>query len=199
MMVAVLGATLAFAGCAATGPPDVIAVTPGGYDEAFEAAIDAGRQAGFHLVVRDMRRGVIETNPDTAASLLEPWRGISELENTIAHQRRWARFQFVPVAESPDERDTDQSISPPDLLATGEPPPDLTGYRGPMELHVQVFLERAFAPGLRRSTWARRMSSQTTITRGEDEPPPSSFWAPIGRDPAFEASLRQAVVDRLAN
>ena len=194
---------LILGGCATTttAPPPVITIDAGGYGEAFDAALEVGRRAGLAPALQDRRHGVIETTPAPVASLLEPWRLCgtplgTTLESTLALQRRRARFEFAPVpadgtpAEAPP-------AGGPDLLATGTPPPDLTEHSGPLELRVLVILERAHMPGLRRDTWSRQLTRRALIVRGSDDPPQTTFWAPIGRDLAFEAQLRDALADAL--
>lgn len=173
--------------------PDVLVIEPGRYAEAFEAAAEAGRRAGMPPDVRDVRLGRIETAADFAASLLEPWADPgADFESTVSFQRRRAVFEFAPVdAPAPEAPAT------PDLLGAGEPPPDLTRHEGPLALRVRVFLERASAPGLRRSTWSRRLTTRAVIVRGEEERLPAAFWTPIGRDRACEERLRAEITDVL--
>jgi hypothetical protein len=174
---------------------DVLVIESGRYAEAFEAAADVGRRAGMPPVVRDVRLGQIETAADFAASLLEPWADPgANVENTVNFQRRRAVFGFAPLdTPAPDAPAT----AAPDLLGVGEPPPDLTRHQGPLGLRVRVFLERAAAPGLRRSTWSRRLTTRAVIVRGDAERLPTVFWTPIGRDRACEDRLRREVAEVL--
>jgi hypothetical protein len=199
--LALLGVSSWLGGCTSPAAPemaatsDVLVIESGRYAEAFEAAAEAGRRAGMPPVVRDVRLGQIETTADFAASLLEPWADPgANVESTVSFQRRRAVFEFAPLdAPAPEA----PAPATPDLLGTGEPPPDLTRHEGPLGLRVRVFLERASAPGLRRSTWSRRLTTRAVIVRGEAERLPAVFWTPIGRDRVCEERLRQEVADVL--
>ncbi len=193
------------AGCAATKEvPEVLLVGTGRYDAAFDAAVEASRTCGLTPSLRDRRRGVIETEQRLAGSILEPWRGGNDtvgqaLENTIAFQRWRARLEFTPPES--DAAPTSEVVSPPDLLGVGPAERDLTEYDGPLELRVRVYIERAYAPGVRRDTWSRANTTRALI----DSPAvpgsslPRRFWVPVSRDPAYERRMLAAVQEALAS
>ncbi|MHC4414190.1 MAG: hypothetical protein ACYS0G_02780 [Planctomycetota bacterium] len=194
---------LLLTGCAASSGPEFLRIDSSAYHEAFEAALEAGRAHGLPPTLRDRRRGVIETEPRIAGSILEPWRGGNAslgqtMENTIAFQRQRARFEFTAVGFHPPAAG-DEPVSGPDTLATTTPGIDLSTYDGELELRVSVQVERAYAPGIRRSTWSRANTTRTTIISpaAGGEPLPSLFWTPVTRDPAFERRLLAAVDRRL--
>jgi hypothetical protein len=198
------------AGCAKSPGPDLLHIDAASYHDAFDAAMEASRAHGLPLALRDRRGGVIETEPAPAASILEPWHSDNatmgqSLENTIAYQRRRARFEFAPAAAAPAAADLSASSDPqdddpdgPDLLGVETRDLDLTAYDGELELRVRVIVERAHTMGVRRSTWSRRSTSRGTIDSAtSDGEIPSSFWTPVARDEAFERRLLVAVDNAL--
>jgi hypothetical protein len=202
----VIAGILAIAGCAAPVGPASLEVDSGRYAEAFDAAAASASAIGLEPSLRDRRAGLIETAPRIAGSILEPWvPGNATLgaafENTIAFQRRRVRFEFdphrpdTPVPATPSA--TGSAPRGPDLFGVGPRSPDLTQYGGQLVLRVRVYVERAVAPGLRRDTWSRALTTQATI-RYEGEPAlPAVFWEPIGRDEALERRLLADVGRRL--
>jgi hypothetical protein len=193
-------------GCAKGPGPDLLRIDAGSYPEAFDAAMEASRINGLPLALRDRRSGVIETEPAFAASILEPWRDDNatlgqSLENTIAFQRRRARFEFAPAGAADDPQ------TGPDLLGIETRDLDLTAYDGDLELRVLVIVERAHTMGVRlviverahtmgvrRSTWSRRSTTRAMIDApASDGDIPAKFWTPVSRDEAFERRLLAAV------
>jgi hypothetical protein len=188
-------------GCKASSGPEIVHVPAGRYTEAFEAAVEAARQERLPAAMRDRRGGIIEAGPTVAGSLLEPWHNDGDSfgqvsENTLAHQRRRARFEFTPpghVAEPPSEE-----LIGPDVVALRDEPTDLTGHTGDLELRVWVFVERAHSPGVRRSTWSRDLTTRTRVIIGRDgEALPETTWTPVARDVAFERRLLAKVEEML--
>jgi hypothetical protein len=169
-------------GCASSDGPEVLAIAPDAYDEAFDAAVEAARARGLAAALKDRRGGVIETDTAPAGSMFEPWRGESAswgqaVEHTAGFARRRARFEFAPPGVD---------------AAGGESrTADLTNQSQALELRVLVTVERASRPGLRSSTWSQLRSSTTLIVPpGSDgQPLPGQHWVPLGRDEAFERRL----------
>ena len=189
-------------GCAAQPGPEVLSVSAGFYHAAFDAAVEAARSHRMPAVLRDRRRGVIETEAAMSASILEPWYGDGStlwqgLENTVAAQRRRARFEFTSGAFEPGG-EPGEPLTGPDVLAMGEQPTDLTEQGGELELRVWVYVERASYPGLRRSTWTRGKPSTTVIMGSEGKAMPSVFWTAVSRDRALERRLLAAVDNAVA-
>ena len=190
-------------GCATTQGPDFLSIDSESYSDAFDAAVEAATVAGLSPIVRDRRSGLIETEPRIAGSVLEPWRTdnasfAQAIENTITFQRRRARFEFTPVVFQP-EQPADAPLTGPDLFATQDVEVDLSEHTGPLELRVWVYVERAYTPGLRRSTWTRAKTTRTRIVPVEDtESIPGQYWTPVHRDEAFERRLLAAVQSALA-
>ena len=169
------------------------------YPFAFDAAMEASRTHGMPPTLRDRRQGVIETQPDIATSILEPWGTDNATlgqatENTLAFQRRRARFEFAPAGAAPPAADEALPTTALDLLGVETPGLDLNAYSGELELRVRVFVERAHTMGVRRSTWSRRSTTLATIDApASDGEIPPSFWTPVSRDEAFERRLLAAV------
>ncbi|HIA71635.1 MAG TPA: hypothetical protein EYO01_02860 [Phycisphaerales bacterium] len=179
--------------------PDVVLLDSRDYAEVFDAAVAAANADGMTPVLLDRRGGVITTNPAVAGSFLEPWKprpstARQGLENTLAQQRRTARFEFVPVLNEVVVHDdgTDELVGPDYLSSTGL---DLTTYEGPMELRVWVYVDRKYTQGIRRNTWSLRQESRTKVLPTEEpwEQVAGSFWTPISRDVARERDLLASV------
>ncbi|HIO52821.1 MAG TPA: hypothetical protein EYN32_04145 [Phycisphaerales bacterium] len=179
--------------------PDVVLLDSRDYAEVFDAAVAAANADGMTPVLLDRRGGVITTNPAVAGSFLEPWKprpstARQGLENTLAQQRRTARFEFVPVLNEVVVHDdgTDELVGPDYLSSTGL---DLTTYEGPMELRVWVYVDRKYTQGIRRNTWSLRQETRTIVLPTEEpwEQVAGSFWTPISRDVARERDLLASV------
>ena len=185
-------------GCAAPAGEDVLAIGPGQYEAAFDAAVDVARANGLSAALRDRRCGLIETDPAVTPSLLEPWHvdgatPATRMDNTIAHQRRVARFEFTPAGFIPPGEGELEALTGPDVLGLEPQRPDLTQTVGPLELRVWVYVERAHDPGLRRDTWSRRNTTRTRIVEPDGETLPATFWTPVARDRAFERRQLAAI------
>ena len=195
---------LVFSGCASkvTGP-EVIVLDSQSYASVFDAAIAVANADGLHPVLIDRRGGIIATDPTVAGSFLEPWKphpstARQGLENTLAQQRRTARFEFVPVGTSVPQELVAPSLSGPDLLSSAGL--DLTTYEGPMELRVWVFVDRKYTQGVRRGTWSLRQESKTKVLPAEQpwEQVEATFWVPVTRDVARERDLLANVESQLS-
>ena len=199
-VIATAGLVLLVAGCAAPTGPEVLTVSSDQYAAVFEAAVEAARSNRMPPVLRDPRAGVIETAAPMSPSLLEPWYQDGStlgqrVENTLAAQRRRARFEFTPAGFQPPTEQA-EPLTGPDLLALEHPLPDLTQFDGDVELRVWVYVERAAYPGLRRSTWTRSKPTTATIIRPDGQALPSRYWTPISRDRNFERRLLAAIRKR---
>lgn len=204
-LAAAMLCALILGGCASSTGPAYLTIGPDQYQMAFDAAVEAARTAGLDAVLRDRRSGIIETSPTDAGSALEPWKGDNAsleqgLENTLAHQRRRARFEFVPAGFRYSQTTADQGLSGPDLLVTEHAATDLTRLDGDLELRVWVFVERAHLLGLRRGTWSRALTTRTVIIDPDSDGRalPARYWTPVARDTAFERRLLAAVDKQLA-
>ncbi len=183
---------------------DVIVLDSHNYTAVFDAAVAAADAEGMNPVLLDRRGGIIATEPAVAGSFVEPWKpkpstSRQGLENTLAMQRRTARFEFAPIETMPVlGMDDDVLIGPNLLTTTGQ---DLTKYEGKLELRVWVYVERQYTQGIQRGTWTLGSESITQVLPEEEpwEQIPGTFWVPINRDVArekmflgtIEASFRQ--------
>jgi hypothetical protein len=178
--------------------PDVIVLDSQSYTAAFDAAVNAANTDGMTPILLDRRGGIITTNPVVAGSFLEPWKpkpssARQGLENTLAQQRRTARFEFVPVLSMiVKDNQTDKLVGPNFLSSTGL---DLTTYQGELELRVWVYVDRKYTQGIRRNTWSLRQETRTKVFPTEKpwEQVAGSFWTPISRDVARERDLLASV------
>ena len=182
--------------------PDMIVLDSQNYSAVFDAAVAAAEADGMKAVLLDRRGGIITTEPAVAGSFLEPWKphpstARQGLENTLAMQRRTARFEFVPAVLKIVISENDGERTGPDLLSsTGV---DLSIYDGPMELRVWVYVDRNYTQGIRRGTWSLRQETRTTVLPAEEpwEQVPGSFWMPVTRDVARERELLASVESQL--
>ncbi len=183
--------------------PDVIVLDSQNYATVFDAAVSVASEDGMKPVLLNRRSGVIETNPAVAGSFMEPWKPHPStvrqgLENTLAMQRRTARFEFVPVVrEVAIGGHTVEELVGPDLLSSSGL--DLTTYSGQMELRVWVYVDRKYTQGIRRGTWSLKQESTTKVLPADPpwEQVPGSFWMPVTRDVARERDLLASVEARL--
>lgn len=190
-------------GCATSEGPEFLTINAATYHHAFDVTVEAARKAGFTPTAKDRRSGIIETDPTMSGSLIDPWQGgISSwdqaVQNTISHQRRRARFEFVSVGFKPTKQN-EGAANEPDLFDPDQMELDLTRTTGSIELRVWVYIERAHSPGRRRSTWTRSRSTRMKIIPGNknEELLPNQYWTPVERDQAFERRLLAAINDAL--
>jgi hypothetical protein len=187
--------------------PSVLVLDRKDYDRAFDAAIESARAAGMVTAVRDRQGGLIETEPRSAGTLLEPWRldnsGVGQAaENTLAPHRRRARFEFISTDFIPPEPSPGGALRGPDLDSVlGRAAAPLTEAGGPVELRVWVYLEQSFNPNMRHFLWTRQLTTQAFEVATPPDPresvEPETLWTPVGRDEDYERRLMSAVVERL--
>lgn len=201
--IALLFICLIGSGCATSEGPEFLTINAATYHHAFDVTVEAARKAGFTPTAKDRRSGIIETDPTMSGSLIDPWQGgISSwdqaVQNTISHQRRRARFEFVPVGFKPTNQ-SEGAANEPDLFDLDQMDLDLTRATGSIELRVWVYIERAHAPGRRRSTWTRSRSTRMKVipVNKNEKPVPNQYWTPVERDQAFERRLLAAINDAL--
>ncbi|MGI9014459.1 MAG: hypothetical protein ACR2GY_09450 [Phycisphaerales bacterium] len=201
MMMAMV---LTLAGCASSRGPESIVVSPGAYAQTFDAAIECARDMGLYPETIDRRAGIITTTPRMAGSILEPWdrqnASLSQsLENTLQHQRRVARFEFVPVDQAGDADDVPGETSQASVVPLDPVDDDLTQSEHPLRLDVIVMVEREYRPGIRRSTWTHHVQSRTIEIDAAGQPVQGGerFWTTVKRDHAAERRLLAAIDKRV--
>lgn len=204
LLIAAFLAAVLLAGCsAAPDGPTVLVIEPDQYAEAFEAVLAASDKHGFEPMLRDRRRGIIETRPVVSPSMFEPWKtGPYSSEqiaaNTANLQRRRLRWEFAPrdIPIAPDNGESGTR----DLLELRHNPVDLTNTDLAIELRVAVFIERAHSPGTRPSVWTTSDATQAVVIDPETgSPVERSFWTPIARDERYERLLLAALQQQLAS
>ena len=190
------------AGCSTGTGPDVLLLSSSNYKAAFDAAIAVANEGGMNPSLLDRRSGVITTEPAIAGSFVEPWKPAPStprqgLENTLALQRRTARFEFMPVTNSVVPENSTGELIGPDLLSDSGI--DLTKYEGLLELRVWVYVDRKYTQGIRRGTWSLGSETVTTVLPAQEpwEQVPGSFWTPMTRDVAREKLLLAGVELRI--
>jgi hypothetical protein len=203
-----MAAAASLAGCHTTEGPAVLQIDGGDYDQAFAACLVVGRDMDMPPALADRGNGIIETEPRSMGSLLEPWRmdtsGPSQgLESTLQFQRRRVRFVFLPEGFEPSAIDGqspfDGGASPGSPADTGRF--DLERHAGPLELRCVVVIERGFTPGIRPSTWSSRLATRSTDPPPQGKPDGTvrrpTQWTPVGRDEAAERTLLARVQARI--
>ncbi len=202
-----------FAGCGggvASTPGATLGLTGLEYEVCFEEVIQIASDSGMPALVRDRVGGLVETSPRLCGSIFEPWRQDNAdfnqtLENTVALQRRRARFEFVPASfVAPPISDPSVLGGAPLPGSTGDDLFDMRSYDGPLELRVWVYIERAFTPGLRSGTWSRSQLSFSSdplapdrLTLESGATVDLSRWTPLRRDTAYERRLVEMIRTRL--
>ena len=187
---------LSLAGLGACASPTqedrYLVVPPDRYAEAFDAAVAAARDTGLPPAVRDRSAGVIETQSRIAGSLFEPWlfgeESLSQAaENTILFQRRRARIEFtIPSQPLPGIREATEPLPGATLPGRAALDPlDVTAADEPLEVRVKVFIERAFVPGLKPSSYSRTLNTKYT----DPLRPERETWTPVGRDSEWETRI----------
>lgn len=196
-------------GCTTPSRP-TLAIESSAYDQAFQAACIAAKDAGMPPLVKDAVGGVIQGQPRLAGSLIEPWRFEDQdftaaLTNTINKQRRRVRIEFVPVDFRPPEPTGDGlllgAVVPGSTIDEARSI-DLLSHEGEIEVRVWVYVEREFIPNLQRSTWTRRgklyARDPLDTQRPRDGTTRSSgTWTPVGRDVVMEERLLASIADAL--
>jgi len=199
-----MAAAASLAGCHTTEGPAVLQIDGGDYDQAFAACLVVGRDMDMPPALADRGNGIIETEPRSMGSLIEPWRtdtsGLEQMaESTLQFQRRRVRFVFTPEGWEPEAIDGRSDFA--GAAEPGSPADtarfDLETWRGPIELRTRVFIERGFTPGIRTSTWSSALSTMTTepARKGpaDDSTRSPTQWTPIGRDEAAERTITARV------
>lgn len=205
-------------GCSSDGnrefaaAPTVLTIERASYDRAFDEAVELVAEAGMPADLRDRDGGVIESRPNVSGSVLEPWdwaagSPVAAVEDTVNHQRRRVRFEFLPAGFRPATPIADAPLegerTPGSVAGDAAGAVDLAHYEGPVELRVWVYVERSYTPYLQRSTWTFRGRSfarnPDEVRRGEDgavlDP---SKWTPVRRDADMEREILDALRGKLA-
>ena len=187
--------------------PTVIEIDSIDYSKAFEACIEASRSAGMPPKAADRTTGIIETEPRTIGSWVEPWRfdstgAMQKAENTAQFQRRRVRFVFTPKDWQPESIEAIATMTGPAAPGSTDDLKrfDLENYKGPLEIRARVFVERNFTDGMRINTWSATLTTQTQtpkpgVTEGSTRM--QTTWTPVGRDEASERTIMAEIQSML--
>lgn len=129
---------------------DAIPVEAGGYADAFAFAKELLRDRGFTLERIDAREGIIVGRGSNSAGMATPWFDHTAtpgafIDATLNRERRVAVISFSPAG-----------------WQASEPAPDLREHPGPLELDVDVAVERTYVPLRRPSTASVRLTGSAT-------------------------------------
>lgn len=194
-IMATLALALHSAGCAGTGPSPSevpLVVEPGSYTRAFDAARHVLRDRGFILERVDARAGVITTQPKTTAGVVTPWdreqQSIqAEFEDFLERQQRIVRITFEPAAPAPTSTPSPEA-----------PPPNLLDAAEPLNMRIQVTLQRINVPGRKLEPEAIEQTSYWYEPAMGERGLQPSYEVSIRRDADGERRLHELIAHRLA-
>ena len=165
-------------GCASGGATE-LAIGPGEYAAAFDAARDVLRDARFEIDRVDARAGVITTAPKTTT-----WRDLEDVRN---RQGRRGRVAFEPAGQAWGEGE-----------APADPVRDLLAEEpGELVMRVRVVVEREQRPGWRLESSAAHLSTRAedpALVRRGMEP---GYTVALREDTALGGELAQRIAKRL--
>lgn len=186
-LLAVVATGLWTGGCAARGPSE-LAIAPGDYPAAFEAAAEVIRDARFDIDRVDARAGVISSTPRVSTGIALPWDMAGstperQFEDLLNRHARRIRITFEPAEEARQPEG-----AAPDLLAA-EPMP--------LVMRVRVLVEREQRPGWRLDSTAislSRRASDPALARRGMEP---GYTVVVREDPDLSARLTERIAERI--
>lgn len=207
---------LALGGCAGTEKVSTeVAVAPGRYAEAFEAAKDVLRDYQFDLDRVDAVSGVVTTHGRGSSGFATPWipHGTSfgdGVSGAIERERRVAAVVFtsgaeevvaerkeVPEAEGGvDKADAIEELLPGAVPGAG-PGAAALDSTGEVRARVTVWVERVYSPGRRVSATSVRLSSFTSDPELREQGLEPSFAVQVREDAALGARLARDIGARL--
>ena len=182
---AVIGVWLG--GCAARGPNE-LAIAPGDYPVAFEAAQEVIRDARFDIDRIDARAGVITSASRVSTGIALPWDMAGstpgrQLEDLLNRHARRIRVTFEPAPTAEGE-------PAPAANLLGAPPPELV-------MRVRVLVEREQRPGWRLDSTSIGLSARAAdpalIQRGMHP----GYTVVLREDPDLGARLAERIGERI--
>jgi hypothetical protein len=181
LLIAVVGG---LAGCRAPTADRSFVVPASRYAEAFDAARDELRRAGYTLERLDAANGEILTEPRTVAGLATPFEAESTSagqvwQDTLNAQPRTVRVRF---------RDADSDAGAPPS------PPPADGF---VEAEVEVVLWRIRRPGWRLETESIIESSLWRDPLWPERGVRPGMMVPLRRDDALAAKLTHRIASRV--
>lgn len=202
---------VALGGCAGAGKVSTeVAVAPGRYAEAFEAAKDVLRSYQFDLDRVDAVSGVVTTHGRGSSGLATPWipHGSSfgdGVSGAIERERRVAAVVFTSGAgeASAAEGGVDK-VDAIDELLPGAIPGAGAGAgaavldsAGEVRARVTVWVERVYSPGRRVSSTSVRLSSFTSDSELREQGLEPSFAVQVREDAALGARIAREIGGRI--
>lgn len=181
----------ALAGCSAPSTPPDVAIAPGRYGGAFDAARDVLVSYRFELERVDAREGVITTRPKTTSGLASPWDSeqttvYQEWEDFLNEQQRTVRITFEPAEGAPSPTSGDKPGQP--IVMS-----DLRETSVPIVAHVEVVLERMHHTGWRLQPAAMRFSGLTKDPVLDDRGLWPSYPVAYDQDTMLARRLAEAI------
>lgn len=168
-------------------------IQPDQYVEAFDTTRTLLRDCRFVPDRVDARAGVITTDPKHSAGVATPWdleqsSPVDELADLGNYHSRRVRVTFIPV-----KPEGDTSADP-----LGAPIADVRQSSSPIEVRVQVFVDRTRIPGWRLNATGIWLSTNyrdaSMLARGLEP----RYTQPIRRDDDFAKRLAHMIAMRLA-
>lgn len=163
------------------------AVSTESFDRVFLASVDVLRDWRFVVNRKDRRQGIVSTSPRVASSVVEPWqpdatRSDRTWESTLNYQRRRIRIEIAPTDPATVVESSGQPVSAYQLNVICEFD---RRYYPPQQLTTAAVTKIRF-------TNSRSVRKPIRTETGLEE----AYWAPAGRDHAFERELANAIIER---
>ena len=156
------------------------------FERLWRASEDVARDFLFRLDRQDYRGGLLTTRPMVSAQWFEPWRrevrtAKDRNESSLATIRRTVRFEFERAGEGGGA----YRVTPKVLVER------------------QAMLEHRITSSVVYQQFFRRPIRPQDRPRGTRESDvgiflPNRYWYPIGRDPALEKALADAIQKQVA-
>lgn len=198
LAVVVAGCALLVAGvgCGGREGPAGVALPGERYDEAFTQTRELLIARGFELERIDAARGVISTQPKASAGAFTPFdlrqgSARQELDDTLNHQRRVVRVEFVPAIPGAGQPGIDApgvapSVQPLPLDAASE-----------IVARFGVVLERRTSPDLVVEPESVSIVSRVQDRGISERGLPAVGYAPVRQDRLYAGELAADLAKRL--
>lgn len=154
------------------------------FQRLWDASEDVAREFFFRLDRQDYRAGLLTTRPMVSAQWFEPWRrevrtAKDRNESSLATIRRTIQFHFERLD------DNSYRVTPKVLVER------------------QALAEQRITSSVMYQQYFRRPPRPQDRPRGTRESDvglylPNRYWYPIGRDPAMEKALAEAIHKKVA-
>lgn len=174
-------------GCSSVARSTTFVVDGAQYDQAFESAKDTVRAFGFELDRVDARGGVLTSRPRRSSGFATPWvphpSDLSGAWRDLLHgDARTVTIEFRPQA----------GTGP--LRVRRDPRYDVREHAGPVQVRVDVVLEREQRSGLRADATSVRFLS--SASPGQDVT--TDTFVVIGRDAPLAGRIAESMQKRMA-